>query len=681
MRVLPRVRTWPVIAAGAVLSLAALGLIVSSCRRRATRPVTTQVVVLGFDGADPTLFSQWAKEGKLPNLARLAQTGTFHTLGTTNPPESPVAWAAFATGLNPGGTGIFDFLKRDPKTYLPELSLVSRQKPRFLFGLIPWKPPKVTNERSGVPFYKAAADAGYKVTVLRMPLEFPPTQVPGGKLWAGLGVPDIRGTWGTFFYFGTDLTPWDVGDTEFGGKLVRLEVKGNRAESSIEGPVNPAAETFQRVSVPVEFAVTPEKNAVTIRLAGREETVVEHHWSDWFHVKFRITPLFSVSSICRFYVLEAAPDLRLYMSPLNIDPESPALPVSSPNDYVENLAHHYGPMKTLGWWHDTWALNEEKIDEGVFLDDLFRTTDRLERITLDELHNDPPSLMVSIFTSTDSVSHMFFRLMDPQHPRYDPELAAKYGDAILRVYERMDRIVGEVEEAMKPGATLIIVSDHGFHSWRKGFNTNTWLVENGYMTLKNPGAEEKQYNLENLFGQGSFFPNVDWSRTRAYALGLGQIYLNERGREKSGIVNPGPEADHLAEEIRQKLLAYRDPDTGQPVLEDVYLAKQIFHGDRMADAPDLQLDFQIGYRTSWQTSLGAIPHGIVVANLKKWSGDHCASDPKDTGGIFFSNRKVSTPDPSILDIAPTVLDILGVQPPGQLDGKPLQFEGHTGQRR
>src|SRR5437763_3634329 len=165
-----------------------------ACRQVATHPVTPQVVVLGFDGADPNLLSQWMAAGKLPNLVRLAKTGTFKPLGTTNPPESPVAWASFATGLNPGGTGIFDFLRRDPQSYLPELSLVSREPGKFLFGLIPIKAPKVTNERSGVPFYKVVADAGYKTTVIRMPLEFPPTTLPGGKLWAGLGVPDVRGT-------------------------------------------------------------------------------------------------------------------------------------------------------------------------------------------------------------------------------------------------------------------------------------------------------------------------------------------------------------------------------------------------------------------------------------------------------------------------------------------------------
>ncbi len=646
-----------------------------SCRssHQVTRPVTTQVVVLGFDGADPTLLSKWMTEGHLPNVARLAKSGTFRPLGTTNPPESPVAWASFATGLNPGGTGIFDFLRRDPHTYLPELALVSREKPKFLFGLIPVKPAKVVNERGGVPFYKAVADAGYKTTVIRMPLEFPPTHLPGGKLWAGLSVPDIRGTWGTFFYFGSDLTPWDVGDTEFGGKLVRLELNSNRVATSIEGPVDPTAKSYRRISIPVEFLVSPDASAVTIRLEGRTETVAERHWSDWFRVKFHITPFLSVGAICRFYILQASPDLRLYMSPLNLDPDSPIFPVSDPADYTAELVKKQGLFKTLGWWHDTWALNEEKIDEQVFLEDMFRTMETQAEITLDELKNDPPTLLVSIFTSTDSASHMFFRLLDPGHPRYDPELARQYGDAILRVYERMDRVVGEVERAMKPGSTLIIVSDHGFHTWRKGFNTNTWLVENGYMTLKNPGAEEKTYNLDQLFGQGSFFPNVEWSRTRAYALGLGQIYLNLRGRESRGIVSPGPEARALLEEMRRKLVLFRDPDTNGPVIQNVYFGQEIFHGPFMSRAPDLQIDFRDGYRTSWQTSLGAIPSGIVVANMKKWSGDHCASDPSDTSGIFLSNRVVQGGRINILDVAPTVLRLLSVAPPGQLDGRPIQF--------
>jgi Type I phosphodiesterase / nucleotide pyrophosphatase len=322
-------------------------------RQAATRPVTTQVVVLGFDGSDPKLASKWIAEGKLPNLARLAEQGTFKPLGTTNPPESPVAWAAFATGLNPGGTGIFDFLKRDPQTYLPELALVGREKGKFLWGLIPVKLPKVTNERSGVPFYQAVADAGYKTTVIRMPLEFPPTRIPGGKLLAGLGVPDLRGTWGTFFYFGSDLTPWDVGDTEFGGKLVRLELNGNQAASTIEGSADPNVDKFTRLSIPIDFTVSPDGKAVTIKLQGQTATLRERQWSSWMHAKFHVTPFLTLRSICQFYILQTSPDLRIYMSPLNLDPEDSPLPISSPGDYSAKLVKKHGLFKTLDWWHDT----------------------------------------------------------------------------------------------------------------------------------------------------------------------------------------------------------------------------------------------------------------------------------------------------------------------------------------
>ena len=643
----------------------------AGCHRAvATRPVTEQVVVLGFDGADPKLAAKWMAEGKLPNLARLARQGTFKPLGTTNPPESPVAWASFATGLNPGGTGIYDFLKRDPQTYLPELALVSRQRPKFLWGVIPLKAPKVTNLRSGVPFYKAAADAGYKTTVIRMPLEFPPTPIPGGKLWSGLGVPDLRGTWGTFFYFGSDLTPRDAGDTEFGGKLVRLEMNGDAAATTIEGPVDPTSDKFKRISIPIDFKLAPDGKSVTVNLQGQTATLGERQWSDWFHARFRVTPFLSLHSTCRFYILQSSPELRVYMSPLNLDPENPPLPISSPPGYSAELAKKHGLIKTLGWWHDTWALNEERLDEGVFLEDCWRTMQQERDILLDELKNDPPSLLVAVFTATDSVSHMFWRLTDPQHPRYDAALAAKYGDAIEQTYARMDAIVGDVMRTMKPGGTLIIVSDHGFHSWRRGFNTNTWLVQNGFMTLKNPNAADKTYNLDNLFGQGSFFPNTDWSRTQAYAVGLGQVYLNLSGREKYGVVKPGAEADRILSELRQKLLALEDPDTHEKIIENVYLGGEIFHGARLGEAPDLQMSFRDGYRTSWQTSLGAVPAGIIVANMKKWSGDHCASDPSDTQGIFFSNRQFSAP-PSILDISPTVLNIMGVAPPEKLDGQAL----------
>lgn len=663
-----------------------LGLVVllaaslAGCRSRAHTgntgaPGAPQVVVLGFDGADPHLAARWMAEGKLPNLARLAREGTFCPLGTTNPPESPVAWASFATGLNPGNTGIFDFLTRDPKTYLPKLALAQVAKPRFLFGVIPLSRARVTNERQGEPFYQTIADAGDKTIALRMPLEFPPSRLPGGDLLAGLGVPDVRGTWGTFFYFSTDIEPWQAGDTEFGGQLVSLQLHDNTATASVEGPPDPRSRAFKRIAAPVKFTALPQANSAAIHFGSQTETVAAGRWSGWFRSSFSMGPFASVRAISRFYVESVSPGLSIYMSPLNLDPMAPALPISSPGGYAAQLAREHGLFKTLGWLHDTWGLNEERISDSVFLDETFRTMHNLEDITVDELRTRRPRLLISIFTSTDSVSHMFYRLIDPQSPRYNTAEAQKYGDAMLETYERMDQVVGRVEGAMQPGATLIILSDHGFHSFRRGFNTNTWLAENGYMKLRHAEPAQKPYTLSDLFSKQDFFPGVDWRRTRAYALGLGQIYLNLKGRERDGVVNPGPEANQLIEEIRQKLLAFRDPENGERVLEDVYAGSSLYHGSQMAKAPDLQLDFEPGYRSSWQTSLGAIPAGIVVTNTRKWSGDHCSSDPADTQGIFFSNRKLASPGPSIMDIAPTVIHLFGLRLSRPLDGRALAFAG------
>lgn len=658
----------------AVCLTALLTLLWMSCRTRqkSTESAAPQVVVLGFDGADPNLAAKWMAEGKLPNLARLAREGTFCPLGTTNPPESPVAWASFATGLNPGNTGIFDFLARDPKTYLPKIALAEVAKPHFLFGVIPLSRARVTSERHGAPFYQTVADAGYKTEALRMPLEFPPSRLPGGDLLAGLGVPDARGTWGTFFYFSTDVEPWQAGDTEFGGRLESLQLRGDTAVAPVEGPPDPRSRAFKRITIPIEFTVHPP-GSVAIHFGGQTQNVAAGHWSGWFRSRFPVGPFVSVRAISRFYVEGVSPSLRVYMSPLNIDPLAPVLPISSPADFAARLAREHGLFKTIGWLHDTWGLNEEKISDSVFLEDTFRTMGKLADITVDELRTRRPRLWVSIFTSTDSVSHMFYRLIDSQSPRYNAAEAQKYGDAMLETYERMDQVVGRVEKAMQPGATLIIVSDHGFHSFRRGFNTNTWLVANGYMKLLHAGPAQKPYTLSDLFSRQDFFPDVDWRHTRAYALGLGQIYLNLKGREREGIVNPGPEASHLVEEIRRKLLAFRDPENGGRVLEDVYAGASLFHGAEMARAPDLQLDFEPGYRTSWQTSLGAIPPGIVVTNTRKWSGDHCSSDPADTQGIFFSNRKLMSPGPSIMDIAPTVMHLFGLRPARPLDGRALEF--------
>ncbi len=644
-------------------------LLLLSCCGSSSRSTDFKVIVLGFDGVDPDLVQQWIEH--LPNIRRVSQFGTLSRLATTKPPASPVAWTSFSTGMNPGKHGIFGFLRRDPKTYVPDMGLVEREKPKFLFGTIPIRAPKIANNRKGVTFWKHLDEAAIATTNLRLPLEFPPQELRYGWTLSGLGVPDVRGTWGTYFYLATDLTQWDLSDTEFGGRQVKLEVDGEKMRAELDGPVDPRRDDFQRIRVPLELELNAESTAVTIRLQGQEQTVNEGQWSDWFRFEFPIGPIVKVKGMSRFYILETFPEVRLYLMPISLDPVDPPVAISAPAQFSSELVKMFDPYKTLGWIHETWGLNEEQISEEIFLEDLFRNMENLERALLAEIRKGQSSLYTAVFTATDSVSHMFFRLIDPQHPRYDEQLALEYGDAIIRVYQKMDSIIGQVLGLLGEKDILLVVSDHGFHTWRKEFNTNTWLVRNGYMYLRGMETDPTLQKLDHLFSGGSFFPNVDWRRTRAYSLGLSHIYINLKGREGRGIVNPGQEYRQLVDEILNKILQYRDPDNQEAVLQNAHFRDEIYAGDQLEYAADIQLSFRAGYRTSWQTALGAIPENILVANLKKWSGDHSASDSSDTFGFFVSNRRIQESEPSILDIAPTLYRIFEVQIPSEVDGRPL----------
>ena len=308
------------------------------------------------------------------------------------------------------------------------------------------------------------------------------------------------------------------------------------------------------------------------------------------------------------------------------------------------------------------------MDEKTFMDDLMVAFDDRAKVILNRVDQKDWDLMVGVIESTDRVQHMMWRLIDPQHPLYDAALAAKFGDSIERVYRKADDFVGEVVKRVGPGVPVMIVSDHGFHSWRKAVNLDTWLVQNGYMVMKGQSADKK---LSDLFGGGTFWENVDWSRTRAYAMGIGQIYFNLRGREAQGIVSPGAEATALADELSKKLLTLTDPEDGTPIIRAVYKRDDIYSGPFINNASELQVGMNDGYRVSWQTTLGGSPAGIVYKNDRKWSADHGGYDYAITSGILVTSQPITTKEPRIIDIAPTVLRYFGLAVPTDIDGKPL----------
>jgi len=629
-------------------------------------PPARRLVILGFDGVDPRLLGRWMEEGKLPHLRGFAAGGDFRPLASTIPPQSPVAWTSFATGTGPARHGIFDFVERDPRTYLPDVGTGGVRPPRFWAETIETASAEGWTRRQGVPFWQLAAAAGVRTVVLRVPYAFPPDPVPGGRMLSGLGVPDLLGTNSTFTYLASDLTA-DGGRPEpGGGRLIPLALRGDEAEVEVPGPRDPRGGERPPLTLHVGFRIERAADAVTVRFAGREERVPRGGWSPWIAFRLPVVaplglPLVTIDGLCRFHVVSVDP-LRVYLSPLNYSPAHPFAPISAPAAYAGELARERGPYKTVGWSEDTSALNAERIDEQAFLDDLYRTMDEVRTSTLAELDRPDWQLLISVFTQTDRVAHMFYRLLDPAHPRYDAALAARYGDAVLAVYQRMDAIVGEMLGRLGPETTLLIISDHGFHSYRKGLNVNTWLRDHGYLAQGQAPAGQEN---------ADFFPGVDWSRTRAYALGTGQIYVNLRGREGRGVVAPGAEYDALLDRIASGLEAEIDPATGERFVAKVYKGPAVFAGAAPERMPDLQIAFRDGYRTSWRTPLGGIPSELFEPNLRKWSGDHAASDAADTPGVILASRRLTAGDPAIVDLAPTALAFFGVPVPPAMEGHAL----------
>jgi predicted AlkP superfamily phosphohydrolase/phosphomutase len=678
-----------------IVAVAAIGAAVSCGHSAAPKKFQQRLVILGFDGMDPRLAQQWMREGKLPNLAKIAGEGGVYPLQTSHSPESPTAWASFATGVNAGKHNIYDFLVRDPKTYLPDLGIVKKIPPEFLFNYFPIKRPEIQSLRGGTSFWVTAGEAGVRSSILTVPVTFPAETVKNGELMSGLPLPDVRGTIGTFYYFATDLSRYEEGNTEMGGILKRLVFENGVARSELVGPPNPIVKAQERIIHAKGFNLSDADKAALAELATREEVRIpltvhwnrqqrratieigdssialdEGQWSKWVTLEFRVNMLMRIQGMAQIYLIKADKDLQLYISPVNFRPDKPPVPISAPANFSEQLYERLGFFRTLGWAEATWPLNEDRIDEKAFMDDLYRAFDDRSQVILNRVDAGQWELLVGVVESTDRVQHMMWRFLDHEHPMYNDADAAKYGDAIERVYRRADQLVGEVRQRVGPDVPILIVSDHGFHSFRQAVNLNTWLVQEGYLAVK--GARTEVKNLDNLFlGTGQFWENVDWSHTKAYALGLGQVFINVKGREGQGTVSPGEEYRQVVDELSARLLTLKDPATGQNIITGVYKRDDIYSGPYFKDAPDIQTGMIDGYRVSWQTTLGGSPAGLVYPNKRKWSGDHCGSDYQTIPGVIISSRKLATDHPRIIDVAPTVLKYFGVAIPKDIDGTPL----------
>ncbi|HTM89276.1 MAG TPA: alkaline phosphatase family protein [Terriglobales bacterium] len=637
----------------AVVICAAAGLLYSQLPARNRYRGEHKLIILGIDGMDPQLLERFMREGKMPNFAALAREGSFTRLTTSTPPQSPVAWSNLITGLDPGGHGIFDFVHRDPATMEPYLSTSKVEPPKHNLHLGSWVIPLGSGTaellRHGQPFWNILEDHGIPTSVFHMPANFPPSASKARTL-AGMGTPDLRGGYGTFSFYTDDPTV-QAGEVE-GGEIIPVMVQSWRVTANLEGPKNSFRKGWPPALVPFTVSVDPVSPAAKLAIQDQEFILREGEWSGWVHVDFSLIPgLESVSGICRFFLKQVHPRFQLYVSPVNIDPANPALPLSTPASLSRDLWREVGDFYTQGIAEDTKALSDGVLDDGEYLQQAREVAAEQRRIFNAEFPKFRRGVFFFYFSSLDLNGHMMWRLMDSHHPAYDPTLAAQYGNPLESFYQQIDRVLGKVLPKLDANTTLLVLSDHGFAPFYRSFNLNTWLLDNGYIALK-PGVNQEE---------GQYFTNVDWSRTRAYGLGLNGLYLNLKGREKNGIVQPGRDADALLDELSAKLLTVRDPATGLPVITRMSRTSQVYHGAFVPDAPDFIVGYNRGYRAGWKTILGAFPRQLLEDNTYAWSGDHCM-DYSLVPGVLLSNRKVEAPSPALTDIAPTILAEFGIAP-------------------
>jgi predicted AlkP superfamily phosphohydrolase/phosphomutase len=647
------------VAASAALGLGTAGRFTPKVYGRAR--ATKKMIVLGMDGMDHGLMSGWLAEGRFPTFQKLLREGgDFRPLRTSLPPQSPVAWSNFITGMDPGGHAIFDFIHRDPKAYVPIFSAAetSGAKKTIRVGktIIPLSGGKVRNLRKGRAFWQILEEAEVPATIFKIPSNYPP--VPSRqRTLAGMNTPDLKGSYGIFNYYTNESTSV-IQEAGGGGRVHGVFVVGNRVEAELPGPTNSFRTDNPETAIPFRVFIDPENVAAKIVIQDQEFVLKEKEWSGWKRVHFNLIPTQSVSGICLFYLKEVRPKFKLYISPVHIDPARPALPISTPEFYSKELERRFGPFFTKGLPADTSALVNGVLDEEEFLELDGKVLEESLTMLEYELARFDEGLLFYYFSNTDQRQHMFWRLTDPGHPAYDAKLAARYGDVIAKTYGEMDKALDMALGKADKDTVLVVMSDHGFNSFRRGFNLNTWLMQTGYHRLKKPWKQE----------ESSLFDNTDWSKTRAYGAGLNGLYINETGREGEGVVAAGPDKDNLVRELVQKLEALTDPKTGERALLKAYVARDVYHGPNLAMAPDIVLGFNRGYRISWQSPLGGFPKEVFEDNTQKWSGDHMSS-PEVLPGIVLTNRKIAAEAPALFDLTATALAVFGVHKPKEMIGE------------
>lgn len=573
-----------------------------------------KTILIGFDAFDPEFFERLEAQGKVPNLGKLASQGGYARFSIANPAQSEVSWTSIASGLNPGGHGLFDFVHRNPADYSLHVSLLPTRKTALGTQFTP--------PHSAHTVFDHAVHQGYPATTLWWPATFPAQAASPVHTIPGLGTPDILGRLGVGAFYCLDPS---LSGESYKTRIEPLEqVNRKKARGQLKGPFRKGKQdSAEHALASFELDWIDEQQA-NLKLGKQEVALLKDQWSPFLHVRFKMQLGVSLHAITRALFTDHAFGPAVYFLPLQIHPLHAPWPYANPGGFGKELWKSYGPFHTLGWPQDTTALDEGLIEDGHFLQLCEMILAERERILTSQLANYKEGLLAIVFDSLDRIQHMFWR---------------DRSDIIESWYTKLDALFGRIETQISgmdhEDIRLVVLSDHGFSDFYHKIHLNRWLIEHGYLAPKNEAAEG---NLK----------QVDWSRTRAYAVGLSSIYINLAGREGEGII-PEAERETLLATLKADLESWFGPDQRE-VVRSVWHRDEVFQGPLAPYGPDLVVGFNSGYRASGQTGLGSWGANAVEPNNDHWGADHCI-DPELVDGVLFCNTGLQgLTTPSYTDI-------------------------------
>ena len=601
-----------------------------------------KVLLIGIDGMDPKISKKLMDEGKLPNFKRLADEGTFINLNTTYPPHSPVAWTTIATGTNPGKHNIFDFIRRNPNNYMPELSLS-----KSVSGI---SGTEYSSYVKSEPFWRITSKNGFPTDVIRWPVTFPPERIEG-KMLSGLGVPDIKGFLSGYTFYTTSDTKQDEGSANI---IIKVKIKDNNIKTEIFGPRT--IKNGKIIGIKAPMSIEIKENNVSIDVGGKTYNVRYNEWSKWIRAEFKVSIFKKVNGIFKVYLKNIDP-FEMYLTTIQIDPENPVVKISYPNGYSKDLAEDIGLYYTLGMPEETSGYVDDRIDEEAFKKQIIQIEEERDKMfweRFNKFKEREEGVLAFVFDASDRVQHCFWE----EKVLGGNDDGLSINPFVEEYFIEKDNFLGKVLSDIDNETALIIVSDHGFTSFERAVNINTWLYENGFLSLKKEISEEDD---------GALFSYVDWENTKAYSVGFNSIYINLNGREKNGIVD---DKKQVVDEIIEKLESFVDEETGKNVVYKAHKSEEIHSGDYLKNSPDIIIGFNPGYRMDWKSPIGAFSKEIIIENKKVWNGDHLV-DPIFVPGVFFSNIRFEKLSAHQMDVVPTILSILEIPIPEDIDGKSL----------